>query len=248
MPVGRGSSRGRGSYIDRRKIEGQMRDKGEEEEERMQREEEERMRMQREEEERMRMQREEEERMQRESVNRGRGLPANRGRGPGRWNTVGERFDMLAASEAPVPEYVPAIAVVAPAVLPAVASEPESPLSEEERVRAHMKYMEDLRRRRPLLPPQYTDPSEYYKNYHVSDTARNFPIGHNYTEPAAERPAITLSPEAQAYEESQKKLADDLESLERGWGGGRKKKSTRTRQKKHRRHRHRRRSTKKYRK
>ena len=228
MPVGRGSSRGRGSYIDRRKIEGQMRDKGEEEEERMQRE--------------------EEERMQRESVNRGRGLPANRGRGPGRWNTVGERFDMLAASEAPVPEYVPAIAVVAPAVLPAVASEPESPLSEEERVRAHMKYMEDLRRRRPLLPPQYTDPSEYYKNYHVSDTARNFPIGHNYTEPAAERPAITLSPEAQAYEESQKKLADDLESLERGWGGGRKKKSTRTRQKKHRRHRHRRRSTKKYRK
>ena len=238
MPVGRGSSRGRGSYIDRRKIEGQMRDKGEEEEERMQREEEERMRMQR----------EEEERMQRESVNRGRGLPANRGRGPGRWNTVGERFDMLAASEAPVPEYVPAIAVVAPAVLPAVASEPESPLSEEERVRAHMKYMEDLRRRRPLLPPQYTDPSEYYKNYHVSDTARNFPIGHNYTEPAAERPAITLSPEAQAYEESQKKLADDLESLERGWGGGRKKKSTRTRQKKHRRHRHRRRSTKKYRK
>jgi hypothetical protein len=111
-----------------------------------------------------------------------------------------------------------------------------------------MKYMEDLRRRRPLLPPQYTDPSEYYKNYHVSDTARNFPIGHNYTEPAAERPVITLSPEAQAYEESQQKLADELELLERGWGGGRKKRSTRTRQKKQRRHRHRRRSTKKYRK
>jgi hypothetical protein len=128
----------------------------------------------------MRMQREEEERMQRESVNRGRGLPANRGRGPGRWNTVGERFDMLAAREAPVPEYVPAIAVV-PAVLPAVASEQESPLSEAQRVRAHMTYMEDLRRRRPPLPPQYTDPSEYYKNYHVSDTARNFPIGHKYT-------------------------------------------------------------------
>ena len=228
MPVGRGSSRGREFYIDRRKIERQMRDKGEEE--------------------RMRMQREEEEIMQRESVNRGRGLPANRGRGPGRWNTVGERFNMLAASEAPVPEYVPAIAVVAPAVLPAVASEPESPLSEEERVRAHMKYMEDLRRRRPLLPPQYTDPSEYYKNYHVSDTARNFPIGHNYTEPAAERPVIILSPEAQAYEESQKKLADDLESWGRGRGGGRKKSSTRTKQKKQRRHRHRRRSTKKYRK
>jgi hypothetical protein len=113
-----------------------------------------------------------------------------------------------------------------------------------------MKYMEDLRRRRPPLPPQYTDPSEYYKNYHVSDTARNFPIGHNYTEPAAERPVITLSPEAQAYEESQKKLADDLESWGRRRGGGRKKKSTRTRtkQKKQRRHRHRRRSTKKYRK
>ena len=225
MPVGRGSSRGREFYIDRRKIERQMRDKGEEE----------RMRMQREEE-MDRMQREEMGRMQRESANRG--LPANRGRGPGRWNTVGERFDMLAAREAPVPEYVPAT------------PEPESPLSEEERVRAHMKYMEDLRRRRPPLPPQYTDPSEYYKNYHVSDTARNFPIGHNYTEPAAERPVITLSPEAQAYEESQKKLADDLESWGRGRGGGRKKKSTRTRtkQKKQRRHRHRRRSTKKYRK
>jgi hypothetical protein len=210
-----------------------MRDKGEEEIMRMQREEE-MDRMQREEEERM--QREEMGRMQRESANRG--LPANRGRGPGRWNTVGERFDMLAAREAPVPEYVPAT------------PEPESPLSEEERVRAHMKYMEDLRRRRPPLPPQYTDPSEYYKNYHVSETAINFPIGHNYTEPAAERPIITLSPEAQAYEESQKKLADDLESWGRGRGGGRKKKSTRTRtkQKKQRRHRHRRRSTKKYRK
>lgn len=233
MPVGRGSSRGREFYIDRRKIERQMRDKGEEEIMRMQREEE-MDRMQREEEERM--QREEMGRMQRESANRG--LPANRGRGPGRWNTVGERFDMLAAREAPVPEYVPAT------------PEPESPLSEEERVRAHMKYMEDLRRRRPPLPPQYTDPSEYYKNYHVSETAINFPIGHNYTEPAAERPIITLSPEAQAYEESQKKLADDLESWGRGRGGGRKKKSTRTRtkQKKQRRHRHRRRSTKKYRK
>ena len=209
--------------------------------------------------EREEIEREEIERLQREkelsaAVNRGRGLPANRGRGPGKWNTVGERFDMLAAREAPVPEYVPAPAVIAPAVIapavvaPAVASEPESPLSEEERVRAHMKYMEDLRRRRPPLPPQYTDPSEYYKNYHVSDTARNFPIGHNYTEPAGERPAITLSPEAQAYEESQKKLADDLESWGRGRGGGRKKSSTRTKQKKQRRHRHRRRSTKKYRK
>jgi hypothetical protein len=199
------------------------------------------------------IEREEIERLQREkelsaAVNRGRGLPANRGRGPGRWNTVGERFDMLAAREAPVPEYVPAIAVVEPAVLPAVASEPESPLSEEQRVRAHMKYMEDLRRRHPPLPPQYTDPSEYYKNYHVSDTARNFPIGHNYTEPAGERPVITLSPEAQAYEESQKKLADDLELWGRRRGGGRKKSSTRTKQKKQRRHRHRRRSTKKYRK
>jgi hypothetical protein len=91
-----------------------------------------------------------------------------------------------------------------------------------------------------------SSPSAY--DYKVIRKARNFPIGHDYTRPAAERPVITLSPEAQAYEESQKKLADELESRERGWGGGRKKKSTRTRQKKQRRHRHRRRSTKKYRK
>lgn len=96
------------------------------------------------------------------------------------------------------------------------------------------------------LSATLSSPSSY--DYKVRRKARNFPIGHNYTEPAAERPVITLSPEAQAYEEGQKKLADELESLERGWGGGRKKRSTRTRQKKQRRHRHRRRSTKKYRK
>jgi hypothetical protein len=187
---------------------------------------------------------EEMERLQREkelSAAVNRGLPANRGRGPGRWNTVGERLDMLASREGPVPEYVAGPAL---AVAPAVALE----LSEEQRVREHMNYMENLRRRRPRYPPQYTDPSEYYENYYVTDMARNFPENHNYTEPAAERPVITLSPGAQAYEESQQKLADKLESLERGWGGGRKKRSTRTRQKKQRRHRHRRRSTKKYRK
>ena len=96
------------------------------------------------------------------------------------------------------------------------------------------------------LSATLSSPSAY--DYKVRRKARNFPIGHNYTEPAAERPVITLSPEAQAYEESEKKLANKLESLESGWGGGRKKRSTRTRQKKQRRHRHRRRSTKKYRK
>ena len=187
---------------------------------------------------------EEMERLQREkelSATVNRGLPANRGRGPGRWNTVGERLDMLASREGPVPEYVAGPAL---AVAPAVALE----LSEEQRVREHMNYMENLKSRRPRHPPQYTAPSDYYKNYYVTDMARNFPENHNYTEPAAERPVITLSPGAQAYEESQQKLADKLESLERGWGGGRKKRSTRTRQKKQRRHRHRRRSTKKYRK
>jgi hypothetical protein len=97
------------------------------------------------------------------------------------------------------------------------------------------------------LSATLSSPSAY--DYKVRRKARNFPIGHNYTEPAAERPVITLSPEAQAYEESEKKLANELESW--GWGrrgGGRKKRSTRTRQKKQRRHRHRRRSTKKYRK
>ena len=225
--------RGRGSGFDRRDIEAQLRKREREE---MQREEMDRMQK----EEMERMQKEEMQRMQKE-----RGMPTNRGRGPGRWNTVGERFRMLAESEVPVPDYVPVVAAVEPAPTP----EPEPELSQEERVRAHMRYMEDLRRRRPPLPPQYTDPSDYYKNYHVSNTAKNFPIGHNYTEPAAERPAITLSPEAQAYEESQKKLADELESREKGWGGGRKqRKTTSIRQKKQRRHHHRRRSTKKYRK
>ena len=128
-------------------------------------------------------------------------------------------------------------------------------LTEQDRVR---EYMNRPRSRIPFavvepdpdqqLSATLSSPSAY--DYEVRREARNFPIGHNYTEPAAERPVITLSPEAQAYEESQKKLADDLESWGRGRGGGRKKKSTRTRtkQKKQRRHRHRRRSTKKYRK
>jgi hypothetical protein len=126
-------------------------------------------------------------------------------------------------------------------------------LTEQDRVRA---YMNRPRSRIPFavvepdpdqqLSATLSSPSAY--DYEVRREARNFPIGHKYTEPAAERPAITLSPEAQAYEESQKKLADDLESWGRGRGGGRKKKSTRTKQKKQRRHRHRRRSTKKYRK
>jgi hypothetical protein len=233
MYRGTRGTRGRGSGFDRRDIEAQLRIKRDREEiERMQKEEMDRMQK----EEMERMQKEEMQRMQKE-----RGMPTNRGRGPGRWNTVGERFRMLAESEVPV------VAAVEPA--PAPAPEPEPELSQEERVRAHMRYMEGLRRRRPPPPPQYTDPSDYYKNYHVSNIARNFPIGHNYTEPAAARPAITLSPEAQAYEESQKKLADELESREKGWGGGRKqRKTTSIRQKKQRRHRHRRRSTKKYRK
>ena len=150
----------------------------------------------------------------------------------------------------------PVVEIAAPAVAPVAApvAAPVLPLlTEQDRVR---EYMNRPRSRIQTfavvddpdqqLSATLSSPSAY--DYKVRRKARNFPIGHNYTEPAAERPVITLSPEAQAYEEGQKKLADELESLERGWGGGRKKRSTRTRQKKQRRHRHRRRSTKKYRK
>jgi hypothetical protein len=150
----------------------------------------------------------------------------------------------------------PVVEIAAPAAAPVAA--PILPLlteqTEQDRVRA---YMNRQRSRIPFavvepdpdqqLTATLSSPSAY--DYKVRRKARNFPIGHNYTEPAAERPVITLSPEAQAYEESEKKLANELESW--GWGrrgGGRKKRSTRTRQKKQRRHRHRRRSTKKYRK
>jgi len=151
----------------------------------------------------------------------------------------------------------PVVEIAAPAAAPAAApvAAPVLPLlTEQDRVR---EYMNRPRSRIPFavvephpdqqLSATLSSPSAY--DYKVRRKARNFPIGHNYTEPAAERPVITLSPEAQAYEESEKKLANELESW--GWGrrgGGRKKRSTRTRQKKQRRHRHRRRSTKKYRK
>jgi hypothetical protein len=147
----------------------------------------------------------------------------------------------------PVVEGEIAAPVAAPvAVLPL--------LTEQDRVREYMNRPRSRIQTFAVVEPDpdqqltatLSSPSAY--DYKVRRKARNFPIGHNYTEPAAERPVITLSPEAQAYEESQKKLADELESLERGWGGGRKKRSTCTRQKKQRRHRHRRRSTKKYRK
>ena len=209
MPVGRGSSRGRGSYIDRRKIEGQMRDKGEEEDERM--------------------------RMQRERMQQGITF------------TIG-RDDPVVQENAAAP--------AAPVAPPVAAPVPVLPLpTEQDRVREYMNRPRSRIQTFAVAEPDpdqqlsatLSSPSAY--DYEVRRLARNFPIGHNYTEPAAERPVITLSPEAQAYEESQKKLADDLESWGRGRrGGGRKKKSTRTRQKKQRRHRHRRRSTKKYRK
>jgi hypothetical protein len=145
----------------------------------------------------------------------------------------------------------PVVEIAAPVAAPV----PVLPLlTEQDRVRAYMNRPRSRIQTFAVVEPDpdqqlsatLSSPSAY--DYKVRRKARNFPIGHNYTEPAAERPVITLSPEAQAYEESQKKLADELESRERGWGGGRKKRSTRTRQKKQRRHRHRRRSTKKYRK
>jgi hypothetical protein len=147
----------------------------------------------------------------------------------------------------------PVVEIAAPAAAPVAA--PVLPLlTEQDRVREYMNRPRSRIQTFEVVEPHpdqqlsatLSSPSAY--DYKVRRKARNFPIGHNYTEPAAERPVITLSPEAQAYEESEKKLANELESLERGWGGGRKKRSTRTRQKKQRRHRHRRRSTKKYRK
>ena len=148
----------------------------------------------------------------------------------------------------------PVVEIAAPAAAPVAA--PVLPLlTEQYRVREYMNRPRSRIQTFEVVEPDpdqqltatLSSPSAY--DYKVRRKARNFPIGHNYTEPAAERPAITLSPEAQAYEESEQKLANELESW--GWGrrgGGRKKRSTRTRQKKQRRHRHRRRSTKKYRK
>ena len=234
----RGSrGKGRGPIFDRRNIEARLRTRSEETE-----------RAQREEMEQRAQIEEMEQRAQREKeIAVARGLPTNRGRGPGRWNTAGERLNMLAASEAPVPEYVPGAAAAASAA-------PEQEISQEERVRAHIKYMEDLRKRRPPPPIQYTDPSDYYKNYRVSDTARNFPSGHDYTRPGEARPVITLSPEAKAYEESEVRNANLEElgnrmvhSVMDGQGGRKKRKTANIRQKKQRRRR-RRHSTKKYRK
>lgn len=148
--------------------------------------------------------------------------------------------------------YDPVVEIAAPVAAPVLPLLTEQ--TEQDRVRAYMNRPRSRIQTFAVVEPDpdqqltatLSSPSAY--DYKVRRKARNFPIGHNYTEPAAERPVITLSPEAQAYEESEKKLANELESLERGWGGGRKKRSTRTRQKKQRRHRHRRRSTKKYRK
>ena len=128
----RGSrGKGRGPIFDRRNIEARLRTRSEETE-RAQREEME-----------QRAQIEEMEQREKEIAD-ARGLPTNRGRGPGRWNTAGERLNMLAASEAPVPEYVPGAAAAASAA-------PEQEISQEERVRAHIKYMEDLEKGARLL-------------------------------------------------------------------------------------------------
>ena len=212
--------------------------------ERMQKEEMERM--QKEQEEMERMRKEEMERMQQkkqEEMVVNRGLPTNGGRGPGRWNTPRERFDMLAARESPIPEYVPGPASV-----------PEPEITQEQRIRAHIQYMQDLKNRRPPPPPpQYTDPSNY--SYRVREEAINFPHGHDYTRLEA-RPVISLSDQARKYEESEV-LNANLEELGNrmfhnvmdGQGGRKKRKTANIRQKKQHRRRHRRRhSTKKYRK
>jgi hypothetical protein len=125
-------------------------------------------------------------------------------------------------------------------------------------VLAHIKKMEEINKKMPPPPPVVYAPN----GYAISPRVANFPSDYNYYAQPAKRPVIELSPEALAYQNSEQELANQLESdarldsqlesLQRGMGGGRKKKKytqTRTRQKKQHRRRHRRRrSTRKYRK
>lgn len=168
-----------------------------------------------------------------------RGMPFIRGRYLPHTST-GRIVSSVNASEFILPEPKPVVSepiVSEPAVL------------EQDRVQKYMREMEQRRKMRPPPPPpQYTEPSDYTK-YNVTDQARNFPAGHDYTQVTKTTAPIMLSPEAQAYEENEKTLANELESRERGWGGKIKRKYKSVRQKKQRHRRNRRRhSTKKYRK
>ena len=197
-----------------------------------------------------------------------RGKPAGRGRGPGRWNSVSERFSIIAENEK-VPEFVPGSAgeESGTAAAPTPASPAESKFSQEQlRAIQHMQKMEEFNRGRVRPPPpEYTDPSDY-RNYRVSDQAINFPAEHDYTQPrprpAEERRRITLPPEAQDYEKNEIHNANleeignrmfysvmDGQGQGQGQGGRKKRKYTTTiRQKKQRRRRRDRHSTKKYKK
>jgi hypothetical protein len=184
-----------------------------------------------------------------------RGKPAGRGRGPGRWNSVSERFSIIAENEK-VPEFVPGSAGEESGTA-------ESKFSQEQlRAIQHMQKMEEFNRGRVRPPPpEYTDPSDY-RNYRVSDQAINFPAEHDYTQPrpSEERRRITLSPEAQEYEKNATHNANleeignrmfysVMDGQGQGQGGRKKRKYTTTiRQKKQRRRRRDRHSTKKYKK
>jgi hypothetical protein len=180
-----------------------------------------------------------------------RGRSTGRGRGPGRWNTVSERFGILAENEK-VPEFVPG----SPREESGTAST-RSKFSEEQlRAIQHMQKMEEFNRGRVRPSPQYTDASDY-RNYHVSNQAINFPTEHDYTRSPEERRQIVLSPEAQEYEKNETHNANLQEVGNRvfysvmdgdGQGGRKKRKYTSMRQKKQRRRNRRRYSTKKYKK
>jgi hypothetical protein len=123
-------------------------------------------------------------------------------------------------------------------------------------VLAHMAKMEEINKKMGKVPPPPPPVVRAPNGYAISPRVANFPSGYDYYAQPPERPRIELSPEALAYQNSERKLAKQLESnarlnsqldsLRRGMVGGRKKKSTR--QKKQHRRRNRRRSTRKYRK
>ena len=201
----------------------------------------------------------------------GRGQPAPRGRFLP--NSSSSRLMAATnANEFVISGNMEAPAIEAPVVAAAAIEAPPAeapvynftPMLTEEQLHAkeHMRRMEERNRNRVRPPPlQYRNPSDY-SGYQIERSAVNFPPNHDYTRPVETRPVITLSPEAQAYEEGEKHMAN-LEELGsrmfhsvmdgEGQGGRKKRKYTITKQKKqHRRSRShsrsRRHSTKKYRK
>jgi hypothetical protein len=176
----------------------------------------------------------------------------------GRYLPNSVEYRLLRTTGVPSFEYPGQPAIVGPVEQPAIVGPVEQPAivaappTDHDRARAFME--ENLQRNRNRIRPppiQYTDPSDYSR-YMVENAARNFPRGHDYNESLRqEKPVLKLSPEAEAYEQREKQLADNLESYERhkinlvrdldlDLDGGRRKKKRTTQQKKDRRRRYRR--------